>query len=181
MSEAPWLAPPEQSTRPRPVRHQKHPEYPWDEWFAMVKSAGDFYDLVPGRHFPADLKPENFRKQVAKKARERDVAIKTHILRGRRGTIRMTGARSRSTVKLRRGYKWDLWLNGENHLLVQDLDFAVPYAQMVNNIHVAANRRGLKARTTLKRGGLWMTARPPATLEAETPQEVRGARTAAEA
>lgn len=159
--EAPWLAPPAQSTAPvhpsRPRRPASGP-HAWDDWFSMLTAPGDYIDLFPGRHFPADADKPNFRRQISAAARKRDLPVKTKFMRN--GSIRLTRARSRSAVAVR-PYQWDLWLNGKRHNLLPGIDYAVSEHQMVVNIHNAARRRGLRAETRHQGyHGIWLKVFP---------------------
>ena len=138
-------------------KRPKHAPYPFAEWFASIPDPGDFIELQQGRDFTPTV--QNFRRHLARIAREQEVLVSARIVGT---TLRVTRVKSRITQH-GHGYPWDLWLDGQAHRLLPQLDFYKGPAEMASHAVAAARSRGLKVRTSTKHtpGALWVQAYSP--------------------
>jgi hypothetical protein len=108
--------------------------YPWDEWLAGGQSRG----WVAGVDF--QIAPLSFQKQLQTEIRRRNLLNLT---------TRLDGSVVRTVQRNRRvpAHPWDLWLNGDVHVLQRGRDFEGSHVSFVNSAHRAARQRGLKVQT----------------------------------
>lgn len=136
--------------------------HPWDDWFQSLAWPDDHLTLVWGQHF--ECTPDSLMKQFRRQAQERGLELVMHFSNPSPGKHALVVSRIFRSAAL----PWDLWLNGEPHVLVQGVDFSrarhpISVAQAV---HTAARRRGQKATVNTRDGMVRIQAlTPPAASE----------------
>lgn len=114
--------------------------------------------LQRGRHFEPPV--SEMRKQLLREARRRGAVVRTTSQRG--GYLK-------AQVMHRRSHPWDWWLDGSQRELVPGVDFDHDIEVMREQARRAAKVRGLRIRSKVWCGSLWIQALPDTnTLESPT-------------